>query len=157
MSSRTTTTGSKVELLAHVELFEGCTKKELAGIATLCTEYDAPAGRTLARQGEPGAEFFIIVKGRATASRNDVVLAELSATNFFGELAILDCGPRTATVVAATDLHLLVLSRSEFKAVCRNYPSVSCRMLTVLGARLRRADDMIDAASHPEAPRHITV
>lgn len=155
--SRRTSTGSKVEILGHVDLFEGCTKKELAGIASLSTEYEASAGQVLARQGELGAEFFIIVEGRATASRNGVVLAELAATNFFGELALLDGGPRTATVVADTDLHLLVLSRAEFRQLCRTYPTVSNRMLKVLGSRLRQADDMIDTAEHRGAPRHITV
>ena len=148
---------SKVTLLSRVELFADCSKKELSQIASISTEYDAPAGQILAREGQPGAEFFIIVSGRATASHNGVFLAELAPTNFFGELALLDGGPRTATVVADTDLHLLVLSRREFAQLCRAHPSVSYRMLKVLGARLRQADEMIGAARHTESSAHVTV
>jgi CRP-like cAMP-binding protein len=156
MTRRTTNT-AKVALLGHVDLLADCTKKELAQIASMSTEYDATAGQVLAEEGQLGAEFFIIVEGRATASRNGVVLATLAPTNFFGELALLDGGPRTATVVADTDLHLLVLSRGEFKQLCRTYPSVSYRMLEGLGERLRKADEIIGAADHLAVPAHITV
>ena len=155
--SKRTTNDAKVELLRHVDLLAQCTDKELRDIASLSTEYDAEPGQVLAREGQLGDEFFIIVDGRATASRNGVVLAELTPTNFFGELALLDGGARTATVVADTALHLLVLSRGEFKQLVRTYPTVSYRMLKGLGARLRRADEMIDAANRQDAPRHITV
>ena len=146
-----------MELLGHVDVLAECTKKELAEIASMSTEYDATAGQVLAQEGHVGAEFFVIIAGRATASRDGVILATLGPTNFFGELALLDGGLRTATVVADTDLHLLVLSRAEFKKLCRTYPSVSYRMLKGLGERLRRADEMIGAASHPESPAHITM
>jgi len=155
--TRRTTSAAKVALLGHVDLLTDCTKKELAQIASMSTEYVAPAGQVLAEEGQLGAEFFIIVEGRATASRNGVVLATLAPTNFFGELALLDGGPRTATVVADTDLHLLVLSRGEFKQVCRTYPSVSYRMLEGLGERLRKADEIIGAVGHLALPDHITV
>ena len=155
--SKRTTNAAKIALLGHVSLFADCTKKELAEIASLSMECDAVAGQVLAEEGQVGGEFFIIVDGRATATRSGVVLAELAPTNFFGELALLDGGPRTATVVADTDLHLLVLSRGEFKQLCRSYPTVSYRMLAGLGARLRTADQMIDDANRPEAARHITV
>jgi CRP-like cAMP-binding protein len=156
MSRRTTNT-AKIELLRNVDLLAECTKRELAEIASLSTEYDAEAGQVLAQEGQLGSEFFIIVEGRATATRNGVVLAELAPTSFFGELALLDGGPRTATVVADTDLHLLVLSRGEFKELLRTFPTVSYRLLKGLGTRLRKADEMIDAASRTELPRHITV
>jgi CRP-like cAMP-binding protein len=152
-----TTKDAKVALLGHVDLLADCTKKELRDIASLSTEYEAKAGQVLAREGTPGEEFFIIVTGRATATRNGVVLAELHPTNFFGELALLDGGPRTATVVADTDLRLLVLSRGEFKQVFKTYPTVSYRMLTGLGSRLRHADEMIDSISHADSPHHVTL
>jgi len=154
---RKTTSAAKIELLGHVSLLAECTKKELAQIASMCTEYDATAGQVLAQEGQLGAEFFVIIDGRATASRGGVILATLGPTNFFGELALLDGGLRTATVVADTDLHLLVLSRAEFQNLCRTYPSVSYRMLKGLGERLRRADEMICAVNNPESPAHITM
>ena len=155
--SKKTANVAKMELLGHVDLFAECTKKELAGITSISTECDAAAGQVLAQEGQPGSEFFIIMDGLATASRNGVFLAQLAPTSFFGELALLDGGPRTATVVAETALHLLVLSRGEFKQLCRTYPSVTYRMLKGLGTRLRKADEMVGTASHLDIPPHITV
>jgi CRP-like cAMP-binding protein len=154
---RKTANAAKVELLGHVDLLGGCTKKELAEIASLLTECDARAGQVLAEEGQLGAEFFIIVDGSATATRDGVFLATLAPTNFFGELALLDGGPRTATVVADTDLRLLVLSRREFNQLFRTYPSVSYRMLKGLGARLRKADEMIADSGSESMTAHITV
>ena len=154
--SKRTTKDAKVALLGHVDLFTDCTRKELAEIASLSTEYEAASGQVLAREGELGSEFFLIVEGRATATRHGATLAELAPTDFFGELALLDGGPRTATVVAETPLHLLVLSRGEFKQLCQTYPSVSYRMLKGLGGRLRRADEMMDDAGLRDGPHHVT-
>jgi CRP/FNR family transcriptional regulator, cyclic AMP receptor protein len=148
---------AKVALLTKVDLLSGCTKKEIQEIASLSTEWDAKAGQVLAKQGERGSEFFIIIDGTATASRNGVQLAELVAADFFGELALLDGGPRTATVVAETDMHLLVLSSTEFRQLCQAYPLVGYRMLKALGSRLRHADEIIGTTNNKDAPLHVTV
>ena len=110
----------RIDLLRGVDLLASCTKDQLRQIASISTEIDVGTGQVLARQGEPGLEFFIIVEGTATASRNGVVLATLAPTDFFGELALLDGGGRSATVVAATDMRLLVLTRAEFNQLCRS-------------------------------------
>ena len=133
----------RIELLKGVDLFAGCTKEQLRQIASLSTELDVRTGQVLAEQGQLGLQFFVIIEGTAQASRNGIVLATLTPTDFFGELALLDGGGRTATVVAETDMRLLVLTRAEFNQLCRSYPSVSQRMLAVIGGRLRRADEML--------------
>jgi CRP/FNR family transcriptional regulator, cyclic AMP receptor protein len=133
----------RIALLKGVDLLSGCSMNELQQIASLVTEVDVPAGKVLAQQGDIGREFCIIVSGAATASRNGVSLARLSPTSFFGELALLDGGKRTATVVAETDSRLLVLTRTAFKELCGSYPSVAKKMLVELGARLRKADEML--------------
>jgi CRP/FNR family transcriptional regulator, cyclic AMP receptor protein len=147
----------RIALLKGVDLLSGCSADELRRIASLTTEFDAPAGQVLARQGEMGMEFFIIVSGLARASRNGVELAALEPTSFFGELALLDGGERTATVVAETDLHLLVLSRGEFKELCRSYPSVANKMLVELGARLRKADEILGGSQVAARDQLLTV
>jgi CRP/FNR family transcriptional regulator, cyclic AMP receptor protein len=146
----------RIALLKGVDLLSGCSSDELRRIASLTTELDAFAGQILAQQGEPGGEFFIIVSGTAKVSRNGVSLATLSSAAFFGELALLDGGGRTATVVAETDLRLLVLSRGEFKVLCRSYPSVTNKMLVELGARLRRADEMLGRSQGSGPPQLLT-
>jgi len=134
----------RIELLRGVQLFSGCSGAELGRIASLTTEHQAVAGQVLTERGTPGLEFFIIVEGKATASRKGVHLATLGPGSFFGELALLDGGPRTATVAAQTDMRLLVLSRREFNGLHHVAPTVSNKMLVELGARLRRADEKMD-------------
>jgi len=115
--------------------------------AWLVTRFEAGMVSVLAEQGQPGREFFVVVDGSATATRNGVELARLGSGSFFGELALLDGGNRTATVVAETDMHLLLLTRSEFKELHATAPSVAYKMLAELGVRLRRADGMFDGSA----------
>jgi CRP/FNR family transcriptional regulator, cyclic AMP receptor protein len=134
----------RVELLRGVQLFSGCSTTELRRIASLTTEIAVEAGKVLTKRGEPGLEFFIIIEGEANATRKGVDLATLGPGSFFGELALLDGGQRTATVVAETDMRLLVLSRSEFNELHRTAPSVSKKMILELGVRLRATDEKIN-------------
>ena len=134
----------RVELLHSVWLFERCSPKELQAIAKLATPLGADEGQVLAREGKNGGEFFVIVEGTAEATLDGVRIAELGPGQFFGEMALLDQGPRVATVVARSSMLLLVLSGGEFDELIRqSIPSVSRRMLTVLGRRLREADERI--------------
>jgi CRP/FNR family cyclic AMP-dependent transcriptional regulator len=134
----------RIELLRSVWLFERCTNKELQAIARLAMPLDVAEGRVLAREGETGTEFYVIVEGRAEATRGGERLNLLGPGQFFGEISLLDHGPRVATVVAQTPMLLLVLSSREFdELIERAFPSVSRRMLMVLGQRLRQADERV--------------
>ena len=84
-------------MLKGLDLFASCTKKELARISSLCYVLSSEKGTTLTRQGAYGDEFFVIIEGQATASRNGWKIATLERGNFFGEMALLDClGPNSA-------------------------------------------------------------
>ena len=134
----------RVELLQSVWLFERCTPKELEAIARLTTPLVADEGKVLAREGNNGGEFFVIVEGTAEAAIDGIHIAELGPGQFFGEMALLDRGPRVATVTARTSMLLLVLSGREFEELIeQSIPSVSRRMLMVLGQRLREADERV--------------
>jgi len=152
MKSLRRRTDRRISVLRGVDLLSDCTTSELQRIASSSTEATATAGQVLAREGEPGSEFFIIVEGTACASRNGAEIATLSPPSFFGELALLDGGDRTATVAATTDLHLLVLSRQEFNGLCAAYPSVTRKLLKELACRLRRADELVAAAGGGDFP-----
>ncbi len=89
------------------------------------------------------------MEGTATASRNGLTLATLGPGSFFGELALLDGGNRTATIVADSDMGLLVLSRREFKSLQLTVPSVAFKLLTEMGARLRSTDGLLDKLVDP--------
>jgi len=152
MRTKLTNRNQRVELLRGVTLFSSCTGKELEKIASLTTEYAAHEGQVLTEEGTNGLEFFVVIEGDAVASRKGVFLASLGPGSFFGELALLDGGPRVATVVAKTPMKVLVLSRQEFKNLDFMLPSVCHKMLLELGARLRDIDERLSriASERPE-------
>jgi CRP/FNR family cyclic AMP-dependent transcriptional regulator len=131
---------SKEELLANVRLFSTCNKRELARIASLVEEVDAPEGKVIVRQGDPGRECFVIAEGKARATIRGMGSQPLGPGSFFGEMSLLDQGPRSATVTAETDMHLLVLGSREFSTLVNEVPTVAVRMMRGLAERLRSAE-----------------
>ena len=129
----------KVQLLNGVALFSTCNRHELKRIASLVDQVEAPAGKVLAREGAVGREFFVIVEGRAKATRQGRKIASLGRGSFFGEMSLLDDGPRSATVTAETDMQLLVLTSRSFSSLIDDNPSVSRKLLRGLAERLRAA------------------
>jgi CRP/FNR family transcriptional regulator, cyclic AMP receptor protein len=129
-----------VELLADVRLFSTCNKRELARIASLADEVDAPKGKVIVRQGDPGRECFVITDGKARATIRGKGSTVLGPGSFFGEMSLLDQGPRSATVTAETNMHLLVLGSREFSSLVNEVPTVAVRMMRGLAERLREAE-----------------
>ena len=138
--SRRQSRDDKLALLSEVSLFSACTKRELRRIASLADEIEVPQGKVLTRQGDPGRECFVITRGRAKATMRGRGSTTLRPGAFFGEMALLDRGPRSATVTAETDMHLLVLSSREFSALVEEVPSVARRIMRGLAERLREAE-----------------
>ena len=99
----------------------------------------------MAREGETGETFFVIASGRASVSIAGTPVGELGPGGFFGEMALLDGGPRIATVTATTPMELVVVLRSDFQALLTSAPSVALRMLAALGGRLRLLDRQLAA------------
>ena len=128
---------ARIELLRNVWLFERCTKKELEALATLATPLDLQSGRVLATQGEQGAEFFVIVSGKAEATRENVAIGTLGPGSFFGEMSLLERLPRVATVTTLEPTTVLVLGARAFDKLVASMPSVDRKMLIVLANRLR--------------------
>ena len=161
MAGNRFTRDERTTLLKGVGLFSNCTREELRRISSLTTPTTVDRGTVLMLQGQAGSEFFIVVSGMAIAARNDRELARYGPGSFFGELALLDGGSRTATVYAATDMELLVLSRSEFRSLQETAPSVAFKILNELGGRLRRADQIVDeyleSGSTITVPSHWTL
>lgn len=124
-------------LLQSVWLFEQCSARELAQLDSVLTEVAVPMGRDLARQGDDGREFVIIVEGKAEVRRDGTHIATLGAGDFFGEMALLDKQPRAATVTTVEPSRILVMAVSAFSALVRAMPSVDRKMLIVLAQRLR--------------------
>src|SRR4051794_29252609 len=96
-----------VDHLAAVPLFAGLSRSDLQRVATTADQVSVKEGRNLVVQGRLGHEFFLILDGEAVVRRNDRKVAALGAGDYFGELALLDKGPRDATVVAESDMDLM--------------------------------------------------
>jgi CRP-like cAMP-binding protein len=126
--------------LASVPLFAACSRKELQTIARASDELSIPAGRVLVEQGQTGRECFVILEGSATVKRNNRKVATLGPGSYFGELSLLDKGPRTATVTADTALTVLVLGPREFSSVLEQVPGLAHKLLASLAARVRDLD-----------------
>jgi CRP/FNR family transcriptional regulator, cyclic AMP receptor protein len=129
---------AKVNLLKSVPLFEHCSKSELAAIAAEADELDVPAGRSLTVEGRSGREFVVIVDGDAEVRRDGRLINTLGGGDFFGEIALLTGGPRTATVTSTTSCHLLILTDRAFRRVAKAMPSVNEKVLRALAERLEQ-------------------
>lgn len=138
--------GGHLEHLSQVPLFSACSRKDLQAIARASDEVTVPAGKTLVQEGRPGHEFFLIVEGKATVLRNGKKIATLGPGDYFGELALLDREPRSATVTADTEMTLLVLGQREFAGIVDEVPAMAHKLLATMAKRLRDADSK--AVSH---------
>ena len=141
----TVTPGRKAELLASARLFDGVDAEGMDRIATVAVEVDFPTDHVIARQGEVGTGFFIIVDGTARVMRGGEAVATLGAGDFFGELSVLDGRPRNAQVVAASPVRCLALASWDFETVLLEEPQVALAILRGLAGRLR---DLTDADRH---------
>jgi 2-polyprenyl-3-methyl-5-hydroxy-6-metoxy-1,4-benzoquinol methylase len=126
-----------VEQLKQVPLFAACTVDELSRIAALAEELEVPAGRVLTEEGKREAVFYIVTTGTAAVTRGDTSVATLGPGSFFGEIALLTGGARTATVTARTPMRLLALEERTFNALLRDSPTVARKVLEGLTERLR--------------------
>ena len=126
--------------LASVPLFRGLTNKELRDIAKATVELDIEQGKEFVTQGDVGREAFVIVEGQAEVRRGGQKIGGLGPGDCVGEMALLDHGPRTASVIAATPLTVLVLSPREFSGLLDEVPSLTHKILAALAGRVRQLD-----------------
>jgi CRP-like cAMP-binding protein len=127
----------RTELLGACRLFSGVDPKDLAAVAGRAIEVDFPADRVIARQGEIGTGFFLIVDGSVRVVRGGEEVAVLGPGDFFGELSVLDGLPRVAQVVAIEPTRCLALATWEFEQVLLEFPTLAVAILRGLATRLR--------------------
>lgn len=126
----------KVTALSRVPLFAGLSKKELAQLARMSDDVEVDAGHVLCREGKTGREFFVIVEGDVDVTRGGKPVRRSGGDEFFGEIALLEDIPRTATVKAKTPLRLFVLTRRDFRRLVDTSPSVEQKVMRSLARRL---------------------
>jgi CRP/FNR family cyclic AMP-dependent transcriptional regulator len=130
-----------------VPLFSGLLPSELDRVAMVMARVEEPAGEVLCAEGGEGHDFFVIAEGEAVVERSGRSLAKLGSGDYFGELAILDRHPRSATVKAVTDVRLYVLHEASFVALLAELPALAQKLLANLASRLREAELRLDQQS----------
>jgi CRP-like cAMP-binding protein len=126
----------KVDLISKVPLFERLSKRDLERIAGVADEIDLNEGKELTREGEPGREFFVLLEGTAAVTQGGEQVNELAPGDFFGEIALISDGPRTATVTATTPVRTLVVTRRSFQRLVDEMPEIQRNVLAAAAERL---------------------
>jgi CRP/FNR family cyclic AMP-dependent transcriptional regulator len=130
----------KLDLLRRIPLFTDFGRRDLERLSQLADEVEVPAERRLMEQGDRGTEMFVIASGRVRVERDGRRINTLGPGDFFGEIALLDGGPRTATVTADEPTRLLVLTHREFHTMMEEFPEVAAEVLNALAHRIRRLE-----------------
>jgi CRP/FNR family cyclic AMP-dependent transcriptional regulator len=129
------------DALARVPLFAGLSARHLRRLADLTEEQRYMEGASVVREGEPGDRFYVILQGEAkVVSRGGRVLNRLQPGDFFGEISVLDGGPRTASVVAETPLTMLALEHRALVRAIEQEPAVGVKLLAHTASMLRRLE-----------------
>jgi len=131
---------TKVDSLRRAPLFADLSKGELETLAKQTEDLEVQAGKVLCREGEPAMEFFVIIEGEVEVTRDGRPIRTLGKGDFFGEIALLEDMPRTATVTAKTPLRFFVLTRQSFWGMVDHSPEVERKLLRALARRIV-ADD----------------
>jgi CRP-like cAMP-binding protein len=133
----------KMERLATVPILQECTGRQLREVARITEVMEAPPGTVLTRVGQPGDEFFMIVDGTARVDVPSGQTRTLAPGDFFGEMSLLDGGPRSATVTAVTGIRLLVIRRRHFATLLKAAPALTQKILAILARRVRALERSI--------------
>lgn len=132
-------TVEKVLFLKSIDLFSQIPGEDLAQVALIATEETREQGEEIFAEGESGDALYLVLEGKVRVHHSDRVIAELGERECFGEMAILDAAPRSATVTAVDNTNLLKISREDFQEIMSEKPEIALGIIKVLSRRLRSA------------------
>ena len=132
-----------LDLLAQVPLFSRLSRRQLRRLAEHADTASFRAGETIVEGGQPGGTFYVILQGAAKVVRGSRTVDRMEPGDFFGEISLLDGGPRTASVVAETPLVAIRVFRRSFDRLVAQEPAVAADILAVVAGRLRQAERSI--------------
>ncbi len=127
---------SKVELIRSVPLFSKLSKSGLEDVAHIADELDLPAGKVMAKEGDRGREFFVLLEGEADVTKGDRSINTMRKGDFFGEIALVTKMPRTASVTATSDVRVLVITERDFSGLLKRSPEVGRGVAEALAERI---------------------
>jgi PPM family protein phosphatase len=140
----------KIEALQKMPLFRFLSYKELVHVMNLTHVEEKGADESIVVEGEPGEDMFVVLSGQVRVHKGDSDIASLSAGEFFGEMALVDQTPRSASVSAISDARLLRLARRDFIGILRNEHDLAVKLLwsflQVLTHRLRQSTSALGEA-----------
>ena len=136
--------GPSVELLQKIPLFAGLEPRELERLGGSFKERIFNAGDTVASEGEGGAGFFVIESGEAVVSAGGEELRRLGPGDYFGDIALIDMGARTASILAESDLHCYGLTFWDFRPLVESDARIAWPLLQAMAKRLREAEAISD-------------
>ncbi len=139
----TLTQDRREELLASCPLFQGIDEAGLTALAGRAIQVDFPVGHVIARQGEIGTGFFVVISGRVRVVRDGTIVAHLGPGEFFGELSVLDRQPRNAMVAADEATSCLALASWDFEQVLLEQPALTLAILRGVAVRLRQVTESV--------------
>jgi CRP-like cAMP-binding protein len=129
--------------LANVDLFADLTSKQVSLIADLCRRERFAAGQVIVTQGTDSSRFYLVTEGSVTVKVNDRPIAGMGPGEYFGEISMIDRGPRTASVVAVTDVVAYSLAFFSFRPLLKENPEIAIRMLVTMCERVRRLESAL--------------
>jgi len=134
----------KIDLLKKVPLFSNLSQRHLKEISKHADQVQVDTGKVLAQQGKPGWEFIFIVDGKARVEKGGKIIRQLAGGDFFGEVALIDGKPRTASVTAETDMTVLIVHKTSFDHLLDTIPGLQKKILISLCDYLRRAEETMN-------------
>lgn len=138
---------ARLDLLARVSLFAGCDRRQLTRIASLSTETTLPAASVLCREGSIGQEAFVLIEGSVSVSKQGSLVSTLAPGAVFGEMALVGGKYRNATVIADTEVRVLVMTPQEFASVLDAVPPVAGAVYALLALRQREGGHTVRAVA----------
>lgn len=131
---------TKADALRRCPFFADLSRNELIELAKASEDMEVEEGKVLTREGESGREFFVIVEGEVTVTKDGNEIRRMGPGDFFGEIALIEDTPRTATVTATAPLRFFVLTRQSFRSLLAHQPELEQKVNQALEERLRTTD-----------------
>jgi CRP/FNR family transcriptional regulator, cyclic AMP receptor protein len=132
---------TKADALGRCPFFARLSRGDLLALAKVTEDLEVEQGKVLTRQGQSGSEFFVIVDGEVSVTKDGEEIRTLGPGDFFGEIALLEDRPRTATVTAKTPLRFFVLTRQAFRSLLAHQPELEEKVGSALEERVRATSE----------------